>query len=125
MSVPESIKVIDQCAFTRPEGEVTLEETVTMVEQAIIHARDNKVPKLFFNGLQLTGIRSPLLPERYFIARQFAAAAQGQVQMALVIQQYLIDPERFGVQVARNAGMNVDVFNNEPDALAWLLLKAD
>ena len=97
----------------------------SMVEQAIIHARDNQVPKLFFNGLQLTGIRSPLLPERYFIARKFAAAAQGRGQMALAIQQYLIDPEKFGVQGARNAGMNVDVFNNEPDALAWLLLKAD
>ena len=30
----------------------------------------------------------------------------------------------FGIlQVARNAGMNADVFDNEPAALAWLLLR--
>jgi hypothetical protein len=118
----DAIKVIDQCAFCRPEGPATLEEAVALVEQAIIYARENKVPKLFFNGHQLTGVRSPSLPERYFLSRQFAAAAQGQVQMALVIQDHLIDPEKFGINVARNAGMNADVFDNEPEALAWLLL---
>ena len=94
------------------------------VETAITYARTNKVPKLLFNGQQLTGIRSPSLPERYFISRRFATAAKGEVQLALAIQSYLIDPEKFGIQVARNAGMNADVFDNEPDALAWLLLNA-
>ena len=96
---------------------------MALVEQAIRYARENKIPKLFFNGLQLTGLRSPTLPERYFFSRQFAAAAQGKVQMALVIEAHLIDPEKFGIQVARNAGMNADVFDNESDALAWMLLK--
>jgi len=119
-----AIKVIDQCAFCRPEGPATLESAVALVEQAITYARENEVPKLLFNGHQLTGIRSPSLPERYFLSRQFAAAAQGKVQMALVIHADLIDPEKFGIQVARNAGMNADVFDNEPEALGWLLLKA-
>ena len=120
-----SIKVVDQCAIYRPEGTVTLENAVALVEQAIRHTRDIRLPKLLFNGLQLNGIRSPSLPERYFLSRTFAAAAAGQVQMALVIQTYLIDPERFGIQVARNAGMNADVFDNESAALAWLLLKSE
>jgi len=121
---PETIKVIDQCAFCRPEGHVTLEEAVVQVEQAITYARAHGVPKLLFNGLQLAGIISPSLPERYFISRRFAAAAQGEVQVALVIHGHLIDPEKFGIQVARNAGMNAEIFDNEPEALGWLLLKA-
>jgi hypothetical protein len=32
----------------------------------------------------------------------------------------MIDPERFGVMVARNAGMQVDVFSVESAALDWL-----
>ena len=123
MNTEAAIKVVDECAFCRPEGQTTLEDAVTLVERAIVYARENKIPKLFFNGLQLNGIRSPSLPERYFISRQFATVAQGRVQMALVIHPHLIDPERFGIKVARNAGMNADVFDNEPDALAWLLLK--
>ena len=124
MSAPNAIKIVDQCAFCRPEGDSTLEAAVTAVEQAISYARENKVPKLLFNGLQLTGVRSPSLPERYFISRRFATVAQGQVQMALVVHRHLIDPEKFGIQVARNAGMNADVFDNELEALEWLLLKA-
>ena len=119
-----AIKVVDQCAIYRPEGTVTLEAAVALVDQAIRHTRDIQLPKLLFNGLQLNGIRSPSLPERYFLSRKFATTAAGQVQMALVIQTYLIDPEKFGIQVARNAGMNADVFDSEADALAWLLLKS-
>ena len=33
----------------------------------------------------------------------------------------MIDPGKFGVIVARNAGMNADVFADEPEALAWLV----
>ena len=124
MNVQDAIKVIDQCAFCRPEGTVTLEETVDFAEEVILHVRGQKIPRLLFSTHKLAGIRSPLLPERYFISRRLAGVAQGRVQMALVVQPYLIDPEKFGIQVARNAGMNADVFDNEPEALAWLLLKA-
>jgi len=30
-------------------------------------------------------------------------------------------PEKFGIMVARNAGMNADVFSVESEALSWLL----
>ena len=123
MNTDAAIKVVDECAFCRPEGQTTLEDAVMLMEQAIAYTREKQLPKLLFNGQQLNGIRSPSLPERYFISRQFATVAQGKVQMALVIHPHLIDPEKFGIKVARNAGMNADVFDNEPDALAWLLLR--
>jgi len=40
--------------------------------------------------------------------------------MAMVIRAEYIDPEKFGVTVARNSGLNTDVFAQEPEALAWL-----
>lgn len=123
MAPNASLKIIGDCAFCRPAGETTLETAVQLVEAALIQTREQKLPKLLFNGQRLTGIRSPSLPDRYFISRQFAAAAQGRVQLALVLERQLIDPEKFGIQVARNSGMQADVFDNEPDALAWLLLR--
>jgi hypothetical protein len=118
------IKVIADCAFCRPAGRVSLPMATQLIESAIVATRNQAVPKLLFNALNLTGFPSPSLPERYFLSRQFAAAAQGKVQVALVLEQRLIDPERFGILVARNAGMTADVFDNEPAALAWLLLPA-
>jgi hypothetical protein len=114
------IEVFQDCAYYRPAGRVNLDEAVELVDKAITYAREQRIPKLFVNAVGLTGFPSPSLPERYFLARKFAATAQGAVQLALVIRPEIIDPERFGIIVARNAGMNADVFTNERDALAWL-----
>jgi len=120
MKVTGSIEIIEDCAYYRPAGRVKLDEFVELIDRAIAHARDQRIPKLFVNAVGITGFPSPSLPERYFFARKFAATAQGAVQLAIVIRAEIIDPEKFGVIVARNAGMNADVFTIERDALAWL-----
>ena len=116
-----NVEVAGDCAYYRPAGKVTLEEAIEVLDQAIAHVRNQRIPKLLFNGHGLTGFLSPSLPERYFAVRRFAATSQSQVQLAFVILAEMIDPEKFGVLVARNSGMNVDVFAQEPEALAWLL----
>jgi hypothetical protein len=115
------LEVLGNCAYYRPVGQLSLEEAVELLDQAIAYVRDCRVPKLLFNAKGLTGFRSPSLPERYFISRQWAETGRGLVQSALVIQAEMIDPQKFGVTVARNAGMNADVFAQESEALDWLL----
>ena len=115
------MEVVDNCACCRPVASLTMNAAADLIERAITIARERQLPKLLFNGSQLTGFPSPSLAERYFFARRFATAAEGKVQMGLVLPREMIDPEKFGILVARNAGMNADVFDNEPEALAWLL----
>jgi hypothetical protein len=114
------IEAVQGCAYYRPAGHISLNAATELVVQAVAFARDQQVPKLLVNVLDLD-FPSPSLPERYFIARKLAATAQGTVQLALVVRAHMIDPERFGVLVARNAGMNADVFSVEAEALTWLL----
>jgi len=121
MNVTGGITVAEECAYYRPAGQASLDEAVELVDRAVVFARERRIPKLLINAAGLTGFPSPSLAERYFSARRFAASAQGLVQLALVIRPEMIDPEKFGVIVARNAGMNADVFAAEPPALAWLL----
>jgi len=121
MKVTGGIEVIEDCAFYRPVGKVSLDEGVELADRAVVFAREHGIPKLLVNAKGLTGFPSPSLPERYFIIRKFVAIAQGKVQLAFVIPLEIMDPERFGIVVARNAGMNAEVFTNEPEALAWLL----
>jgi hypothetical protein len=116
-----SIEVIGNCAYYRPVGKVTLEEAAGLLDQAIAHTRDRRIPKLLINTKGLIGVRSPSLPERYFFVRQWAATGRGLVQVALTIHAEMIDPEKFGITVAHNAGFIADVFPEEPEALAWLL----
>lgn len=119
--VTGSIEVVGPCAYYRPAGKVTLEEAIELVDETIAYVRNRRIPKLLFNAKGLIGFRSPSLPERYFTARQWAATSQSLVQVAMVIRAEMIDPEKFGVTVARNSGMDADVFAQEPEALAWLL----
>jgi hypothetical protein len=120
-----NIEVIGNCAYYRPVGKVTLEEAVGLLDQAIAQARDQRIPKLFINTKGLIGVRSPSLPERYFFVRQWAATGRGLVQLALTVHAEMIDPEKFGITVARNAGLIADVFSEEPEALAWLLSESE
>lgn len=118
--VSGQIEFAGDCAYYRPAGKLTLEQAVTLVDEAIAYVRDRRIQKLFINCKGLVGFRSPSLPERYFHVRQWAKTGQSLVQVALVIRPEMMDPEKFGVTVARNSGLNADVFTEEPEALAWL-----
>jgi len=120
MNATGTIEVFQDCAYYRPEGQVSLDETIQLLVQAVAYARARKIPKLFVNTLRLTGYPPLSLADRYFLGRKIAAAAQGAVQLALVAPPQRIDPEKFGIVVARNAGMNAEVFTAEREALAWL-----
>jgi hypothetical protein len=118
--VSGSIEVQGGCARFHPVGRLTLEEAVELLDQTIACVRDRRIPKLLFNAKGLIGFRSPSLPERYFFSRQWATTSRGLVQVAMVVRAELIDPQKFGVTVARNSGMNADVFPEEAEALVWL-----
>ena len=118
--VSGSIEVAGDCAYYRPAGKVTLDEAIELVDQTIAYVRDQRIPKLLFNARNLVGFPAPSLPTRYFAARRFAATSQGLVQLAMVVQADHIDPEKFGIMVARNSGLNADVFSEEKEAEIWL-----
>ena len=125
MNVTGKIEVTGDCAYYRPAGKVTLEQGAELVDQAIAFARERRIPKLLINCTELIGFPSPTLPQRYFMVRGWAKTTQGLVQVVMVARPELIDPEKFGITVARNAGLRADVYPTEPEALAWLQLPPD
>ena len=120
INVTGQILVSGDCVFYRPAGKVTLEQGAELVDQAIVYARDRALPKLLINCTELVGFPSPTLPQRYFLVRGWAQTAQGRVQVAMVARAGMIDPEKFGITVARNAGLLAQVYPTEPEAVAWL-----
>ena len=110
-------------------GEFSLEEAqrtfLEMLEAMVRHQTD----KVLFDGRELKG--NPDTIER-FLYGKFAADAvaryltEGDVprapQFAYVLQEPVLDPQRFGETVAVNRGMRVKAFDNLEDALGWLRL---
>ncbi len=117
----EHFALLPDRAEFRPLGKVSLSQAADLVTAGIKHARTQQQKKLLVDISQLTGFEPPSVPQRYFIIRGWAEAALGQVRLAVVARQETIDPQRFGVTVAYNAGMTANIFTAETEALAWLL----
>jgi len=121
---PADFAALDEYASYTPVGVVSLDEAVSLMTQAIFYAREQRIGRLVINALKLTGFPAPSLPQRYWIARGFAAAAAEVVSVAFVLEPHLIDPGRFGVVVAWNLAMRAEVFTELNDATTWLLSNA-
>jgi hypothetical protein len=118
---PENFELYPDHASYTPIGVVSLAEALTLLTKAIIYSREEGIKRLLVDARKLTGFQSPSLPQRYWIGRRFAANASDAVAVALVLEPHLIDPGRFGVIVAWNLGMRVDVFTEITEARTWLL----
>jgi len=59
--------------------------------------------------------------DRYELGTLTASFAPHVERGAILAKADQIDVEKFGVKVARNRGLNVDIFTDRDKALAWLL----
>ncbi len=121
MDEPRYFKLAEGYAVLRPTGTLTLAEVVEMVTDAISCARAEGARRLLVVLTEVSGMTPPQLTRRYEFIREWARASGGLVRVAIVTTAEMIDPERFGVTVAANAGMTGNVFVDEKAALEWLL----
>jgi hypothetical protein len=117
---PDHFDVVAGRGFFRPIGCVSLKDAAELITAAIAYARANGIRELMVNASSLTGVSSPSLGERYFMAQKWAHAADGAVRVAIVVRPDMIDPQKFGVTVAVNRRLTLDVFESEVAAVAWL-----
>lgn len=94
---------------------------VERVTGAISDARAKGERRPLVAPKEVTGFPPPKLTARHQFLREWARASEGKVRMAVVTTAEMIDPGRFGVTVAANAGMEADVFADENEALEWLV----
>ena len=107
-------------AVYRPVGSVSFTELAALVRAAIAAARSNQAKDLLVDTTGLTGFRSPSTSRRFFAVEEWAKEARGIVPLALVVRPELIDPQKFGVTVAANRGLDGNIFSTEAEARAWL-----
>ena len=107
------------CRF-RPRGECSLVQAVDLINRAIAYCRDQQVAKLLVNGTDLVGVSVPSLVDRFLMVEEWAQEAKGMVVVVLVAHAEHIHPEKFGVKVAADFGLTLDVYTSETDALKWL-----
>jgi len=120
MLVPPYVEVREGLCQFRPQGECSLIEAVELITRVIAYCRDNGVRKLLVNATGLIGIPVPSLVDRFLMVEEWAQEARGTVIVAMVVRPEYIDPGKFGVTVAGDFGLVVDVHTSETNALQWL-----
>ena len=113
-------------------GDFSLEEAQRTFVEMLDAAGGHKTERILFDGRELKG--DPGTIQR-FLYGEFAAytvakyarehGLRRRPQFAYVLQEPVLDPQRFGETVAVNRGMWVKAFDNLEDALEWLGLEAE
>ena len=119
--LPEHFEIGEGHAIHRPEGHVSFHEAGELLSQAIVYCRENGIRRLLIDTTKLTGFGAIGTAERFAIGETLSRAAMAAVKVAMVVRPELLDPELFGVTVARNRGLFTSAFSSEPEALKWLL----
>ena len=120
MQAPEQFEQMGARGFYRPIGAVTLEQAIEMVATGIERARELALVDLLVNVHGLTGFAVPNTFGRYAFAVRWAEASGGVVRVAFVSRPELIDHEKIGMIMAKNRGLDAEVFVAEADAIRWL-----
>lgn len=122
MERPEFLTVTPEFAAYRPRGggpfSVWRDRMLGVLGWAL--TTGTKRLLVDFRGLALSA--PPTTFERFQLGERAAAeGAPAGIVVALVGGPPVVDPEHFGATVAANRGLRVQVFSEEPAALAWLV----
>jgi hypothetical protein len=121
MKVADNYQIEVGYASFRPIGNLSLEEGAAGCVEAIRLAGEQGLRHLLINLTGLTGLRPISTLDRFWLAKQCASAAKPGFKVAVVANPDMIDQQHFGVMVARNRGLQANVFATEPEAQVWLL----
>lgn len=124
MNAPEDFSLESGYCQFRPLGPFTLVEAVDRVTQAIAWCRENQQPRVLLDLTRIYGFPVPTLIDRFWMAQDWAQASGSMVTAAMVAHAHYIDPDKFGVRAARDAGLQCDIFTLHKDAIAWLTSRA-
>ena len=122
---PEFFSLRDNYALFRPVAELTLDETVELIDNAVFYCRENEITGLLVDVTEVTGFPSPSVSERFWFISKWAETAGGKVAISMVARAEMITPDKIGITIATNRGLRTDVFTDEADALKWLRTECD
>lgn len=120
MRMQDYVEVTEGICRFRPRGECSLVDAVELIASAIAYCRDRSVDHLLVDATGLVGVPIPSLVDRFLMVEEWAHEAKGVVVVALVARTEYIHPKKFGVMVAADFGLVMDVYTSETDALKWL-----
>ena len=128
MSISLEVSFASGLLSCEARGDFALDDAKRVFLEVLDAVGQYRAEKVFLDGRGLRG--TPEVMERFFYG-EFAANETSRViserglprapRFAYVLKEPVLDPRRFGENVAVNRGMIVKTFDNREEALAWLM----
>ena len=116
---PEFVERIGTRAFYRPVLSASFHDALKLCTAAVNWAREQGCADMLVNVRGISGMEMITPFMKYEVAVSWAQSA-GNMRIALVVPDELMDPNKFALLMAQNRGVNGDAFTMEADAMQWL-----
>ena len=120
MDVRSAFETLGTRGFYRPAGSVSDGQLADMITEALRCARDQGLRDVLINISAMTGFSSPGPAYRRWVAARWAETAAGTLAVAVVARPEHICPEKTGLLIAAEKGLDAHICDAEPEAIAWL-----
>jgi RimJ/RimL family protein N-acetyltransferase len=120
MTTPDHLTLEEGYAAYRPVGKAAPPQAIDELIAALTWCRQAGIARLMCDARGWSAIDGMDTSERFQLGKRAADVARGHVKVAMVLTRTQVDPERFGETVARNRGLDVEIFFNEVEALTWV-----
>jgi len=112
------IEIHEKYLEAQLRGRFSIARFKEQMEASLAACKAREISLLLFDFTQIEG--SVTTMDRFEMGAHGARVAL-HLKIACYSRPDLIDPQRFGVMVARNRGLKVEVFADRSEAVAWLL----
>ncbi len=109
----------DRRLVFRPQGTCTAVELVHEIADVLFDACEGGLEDALLDIRQVHGFESPGPMFRAWAVGQWAQVA-GEVRVAMVARPEHISPEKIGLIVAAQEGLQANIFDAEEPAVKWL-----
>jgi hypothetical protein len=104
-------------------GPASFPEMVERMIGAVRLCRKKNINKLLIDSTGWTEFHVPGIAERFNFNERIASEAESSVKIAHVANPEWVRSRTFGITVAKNRGLDMNLFSSESKALKWLLGK--
>ena len=122
MSIELTIQQMPHYLLVKCNGEFEPFDFLVACKEALSTASEKKIAAILIDGRDLTGKRITLM-DRFNIGETFAMLQNNLTfvpLVAMVGNEPIVDPKRFGETVAVNRGASVKIFTDFEEATRWL-----
>jgi hypothetical protein len=104
----------------RPQGSASAWQLADLITEALEHASATQLREILINISSMSGFEAPGPAYRRWAVRRWASTLRPRIPLVIVARRDHICPEKVGLLVAAEEGLDAHICETEAEAASWL-----